>query len=406
MDRFLQSKGLVWSNKDSSLYISKDLIVLLFVDDILLFAKDKATILEAKEWLKSQYRMTDLGELRQFLGMQIERDRKNRKMFLGQRRYFDRILEQCKMQDCKGCKTPMDPKINLVKPQDKDIVSITEYKSLVGSIMYGMLGTRPDLGYTISTLSKFNDCPAMEHHAAAKRALRYLQQSKDYGIVYTGQGQVFPEPVCYTDSDWAGDKETRKSTGGFVFTLAGGIVSWKTKRQSVVALSSTEAEYIALSEATKEAVWMRRLLKEIESRSVTRAVLDPATYHEEETLRQWEPDNEDYFEETDKPEMDLVSARPQIILADNQGCIKMTENVYGNTKAKHIEIRYHYIRDAWQGNKIVLQYEPTETMTADIMTKPLPKERHWTLVEALGLGLRPLEKEKGNVVLCLRPRVS
>lgn len=249
----------------------------------------------------------------------------------------------------------------------------------------------------------------MEHHAAAKRAVRYLQQSKGYGIVYTGQDPgVFPEPVCYTDSDWAGDKETRRSTGGFVFTLAGGTVSWKTKRQSVVALSSTEAEYIALSEATKEAVWMRRLLREIESRTVTRAILDPAKYHEEETLRQWEPDNKDYFETPREPDKDLVMARPQVILADNQGCIKMTENVYGNTKAKHIEIRYHYIRDAWQGNKIVLQYEPTETMTADIMTKPLPKERHWTLVGAMGLGLRPPDEkkglEKGNVVLCLRPR--
>ena len=136
VDRFLRSKGLVRSNEDSSLYISKDLIVLLFVDDILLFAKDKAKILEAKGWLKSEYKMTDLGELRQFLGMQIERDRRNRKMFVGQQRYFDRILEQCKMQDCKGCKTPMDPNVNPVKPEDKDIVGVTEFKSLVGGIMY------------------------------------------------------------------------------------------------------------------------------------------------------------------------------------------------------------------------------------------------------------------------------
>jgi len=386
VDSFLRSKGLIRSNEDSSLYISKDLIVILFVDDILLFASDKATILKAKGWLTSEYKMTDLGELKQFLGMQIERDRKNRTMFICQTRYFNRVLEQCKMHDCKGCKTPMDPKINLTKPSEKDIVGVTEYKSLIGSIMYGMLGTRPDLGYAISTLSKFNDCPAMEHHAAAKRVIRYLQHSKDYGLVFSGKDiTTFPEPVCYTDSDWAGDKESRKSTGGYVITLGGGAVSWKTKRQNVVALSSTEAEYIALSEATKEAVWLRRILREIESRIVTRPELTPSEYHEEEIVRQWEPNKEDTNEQPEEPDKTLVMSKPQIILADNQGCIKMTENVYGNTKAKHIEIRYHYIRDAWQANKIKLQYEPTKTMTADIMTKALPKERHWELTEAMGV---------------------
>ena len=387
VDSFLCSKGLIRSNEDSSLYISESLIVILFVDDILLFAKDMATIQEAKGWLTSQYRMTDLGELRQFLGMQIMRNRKDREMFLGQQRYFRRILEQCKMADCKGCKTPMDPKIFLIKPADKDITGVTEYKSLIGSLMYGMLGTRPDLGYAISTLSKVNDCPGEEHHAAGKRALRYLQESKDYGIRFmAGEPGVFPEPVCYTDSDWAGDKENRRSTGGYVFMLAGGAVSWKTKRQSVVAMSSTEAEYIALSEATKEAVWMRRLLVEIESRVVKRPVLDAAAYHEEELVRQWEPEHEEIQDPAREPEQILVSMRPQVILADNQGSIKMTENVLGNTRAKHIDLRYHYVRDAWQDSKICLQYEPTETMTADILTKPLARDRHWSLLRAMGLA--------------------
>ena len=254
-------------------------------------------------------------------------------------------------------------------------------------------------------LSKFNDCPAMEHHAAAKRVVRYLQQPKDYGLVFTAGTEVFPEPVCSTDSDWAGHKGSRKSTGGFVFILAGGAVSWKTKRQGGIALSSTEAEYVALSEAAKEAIWMRRLLKEIESRIVRRPVLDPARYHKEEILRQWEPENEDLLEEQEEPDKTLVSAKPQVILADNQGCIKMTENIYGNTKAKHIDIRYHYTRDAWQDGKIELQYEPTETMVADIMTKPLPRERHWTLMGSMGVLVRPGD-EKREMVLDVRPRAG
>jgi len=390
--------------------------VLIFVDDILMFAKDKAKIQEVKGWFESEYSMTDLGDLKQFLGMQIMRDRENKRMFVGQQRYLERILRQCQMQDCKGCKTPMDPKANLTKPEDKDITGVTEYKSLVGSIMYAMLGTRPDLGYAISTLSKYNDCPADEHHIVAKRVVRYLQRSGDYGLMFTAQGEGFPEPVCYTDSDWAGDKESRKSTGGYLFTLAGGPVSWKTKRQNVVALSSTEAEYIALSEATKEAVWIRRLLIEIESRLVHRPTLDAAEYHEKEILQQLSLEKgcpNDY-----KPSVKrdgLVSTRPQVILADNQGSIKLTENVYGNTRAKHIEIRFHFVRDAWQDDKITLQYEPTETMLADIMTKALPAERHWTLTRSMGLTAGILDKDtrersEGNkgktAVLSLRPRLG
>ena len=133
------------------MYVLEQLIVILFVDDILLFAKDMATIQEAKGWLTSQYRMSDLGERKQFLRMQIMRNRKDRVMFLGQQWYFQHLIEQCKMGDCKGCKTPMDPKTSLSKPEKKDIVGVTEYKSLTGSLMYGMLGTCPDLGYAIST---------------------------------------------------------------------------------------------------------------------------------------------------------------------------------------------------------------------------------------------------------------
>ena len=151
--------------------------------------------------------------------------------------------------------TPMETKLSLVKPDDKDIIGELEYQSLVGSIMYGMLGTRPDLAYSISTLSKFNSCPGSEHHEAAKRVLRYLQKTGSYGLIYKGgDGSSFPEPRCYTDSDWARKTGDRRSTASYVFFLAEAAVSWKTKRQSVVAQSTMEAEYVALSEAVKESI--------------------------------------------------------------------------------------------------------------------------------------------------------
>ena len=135
------------------------------------------------------------------------------------------------MESCHGCKTPMDTKLVLTKPDKDEISGVLEYQSLVGSLMYAMLGTRPDLVYAVSTVSKFNSEPAEEHHAAAKRTLRYLKETMDYGSLYKGETdrESFPEPLCHTDSDWAGDTKSRKSTGGYVFILCNAAVSWKTQ---------------------------------------------------------------------------------------------------------------------------------------------------------------------------------
>jgi transposase InsO family protein len=385
LDRLFRSKGLSRSNEDPSLYISRDLILLVFVDDIVFFAKSKEAITKAKSWLRDEFKMVDLGDLKLFLGMQITRDRTRRTLFLGQERYTQKILERCKMESCHGCKTPMDTKLVLTKPNDEEIVGTVEYQSLVGSIMYAMLGTRPDIAYAVSTLSKFNSCPAPEHHAAAKRVLRYLQETKTHGLLYCGQDDSnFPEPICYTDSDWAGDTESRKSTGGYVFLLCGAAVSWKSKKQSTISLSSTEAEYVALSEATKEAMWLKRLLREIETRNVQKETVNLAEYHKKEIERQWRLWDDDEWDGTSTI-AELTTSKPQKILADNQGCIKLAENVLSNSRAKHIEIRYHYVRDMWEQGKIELLYEPTATMTADVLTKALPKDRHWLHVEHMGI---------------------
>jgi transposase InsO family protein len=395
LDRLFRSKGLMRSNEDPSLYISEDLIILIFVDDIVFFSKNKERIRDAKVWLSQAFEMVDLGELKLFLGMQIFRDRAKRSLFVSQKRYICKVLERCNMENCHGCKTPMDTKLVLTKPEEATVVGTVEYQSLVGSVMYAMLGSRPDLAYAVSTLSKFNSCPAAEHHAAAKRVLRYLQETKEYGLFYHGQEDAaFPEPVCYTDSDWAGDIESRRSTGGYVFIIGGAAVSLKTKKQTTISLSSTEAEYIALSEATKEAMWMKRLLREIESRRVPKAEVNLTEYHEEETIRLWQPWKDDSWE-TSTTDDELVTSRPQKILADNQGCIKLAENVFGSSRAKHIEIRYHYVRDMWEQGKIDVLYEPTATMTADVLTKALPKDRHWLHVEHMGVRTRKATEQVG-----------
>ena len=166
LDRLFRSKGFSRSNENSSLYISGDLIILIFVDDIVLFSKNKEAIRKAKGWLSEAFRMVDLRSLKLFLEMQIDRNRGERTMFVGQERYATKVLERCNMESCHGCKTPVDTKLVLTKPDKDEISGVLEYQSLVGSLMYAMLGTRPDLAYAVSTLSKFNSEPAVEHHPA------------------------------------------------------------------------------------------------------------------------------------------------------------------------------------------------------------------------------------------------
>jgi len=177
------------------------------------------------------------------------------------------------MSDCKEIYTPMESNVHLPSCiNDADIDARSEYQSKIGSIMYAMPGTRPDLAYTISSLSKHNDRPARSHHIALQRVFRNLGGTQNTRIQYERPRDLhtfFPKPICYADSDWAGNKNDRKSTGGYVFLLCGGAISWKTRKQDVVATSSTQAEYVTLTEAAKEAVWLRRLLIELESRVVT-----------------------------------------------------------------------------------------------------------------------------------------
>lgn len=212
-----------------------------------------------------------------------------------------------------------------------------------------MIGSRPDLAYAISLLSKFNARPTYGHLAAAKRVLRYLQTTRNLALAFRRSHDS--EIQGYTDSDWAGDPDDRKSTSGYVFTLFGAAISWKSKKQDLVALSSTEAEYVACSIAAKEAIWLMRLAKELD--------------------------------------LDLTN-QSQLLFVDNQGAIKLSENPRFHERIKHIDIHYHFVREAHDKGLIQLAYLPTADMTANIMTKPLPRETHWKHVKALGL----VEKEE------------
>ena len=382
IDTFLKSIGFKQSTSDPNLYILTTplggfLFLLLYVDDLLITCRCRDQVNRIKKLLSDNYRMTDLGPARQFLSIQIDR------LFSGdirlsQERFVQTILQRFQMGDCNGVATPMESGIVLQRSQNPDIEDQGDrqlYQSLVGSLMYLMTATRPDLAYTVSTLSKFNSGPTDKHLFAAKRVLRYLKQTGKLGLTYsTGNSRSYeiPQLIGYSDSDHAGDRDDRRSTSGYVFTLQGTAVLWKSNKQTMVTLSSTESEYVGSSEATREGIWLQCLLNDF---------LDHSSENNSSGDRQSPQDTP-----AERTTCDILG-RPQLLYMDNQSAMKiaMSSASQVNERTKHIDIRFHFVRDAYQQGRIRIEYLPTADMTADILTKALPREAHQRHVRGMGL---------------------
>lgn len=250
------------------------------------------------------------------------------------------------MSEAKSVMTPMEPGSYLMKAKDAaDTQLIRRYQCAIGSLMYAMTQTRPDIAYAVSTLSQFAHNPDETHWKALKRVFRYIRGTLDVTIKYKSDTSGRLQLLGYSDSDWGGDLETRKSTSGYVFQLANGPVSWCSKRQKTVALSSCEAEYMALTETTKEAVWMRGLLQEL----------------------------------------GLKGFNSVAIRMDNQGAMALAKNPEFHARTKHIDIRHHYIREVESRGLIHLNYVPTADMAADGLTKPLSTVKFLRFIDLIGL---------------------
>lgn len=221
----------------------------------------------------------------------------------------------------------------------------TKYQSIVGSLMYAMLGTRPDIAFAVSVVSRYGSNPTPEHYGAVKRILRYLRGTSHLKLVYRGDLQPLKG---YTDSDWAGDQDTRRSTSGYVFNVGSGAVSWSSKRQPTVALSTCEAEYGGQTQAAKEAIWLKGFMDQLELGNIS-------------------------------------SPQAVIIFGDNQGAIALAKNPQFHARTKHISIQNHWIRERIDGKEVALEYIPTEQQIADGLTKPLAKDRFLAFRTALGL---------------------
>lgn len=288
--------------------------------------------------------MTDLGPVKRFLGLRITRDRSTRTLDIDQEEYIQSVLERFQMADCKPSRTPLPAGAVLVKTDQPASDSFRQrYQSLIGSLLYAMLGTRPDIAFAVTRLSKYNANPSEAHMNYAKYVLRYLQGTKAYRLRYKGASN--DGLISYSDSDWAEDRDDRHSTSGFVFLMAGGAVSWASRRQPTISLSSTEAEYKAASDTCRQLAWLRTFGNELGD--------------------------------------DVTDPTP--LCLDNQGSIFLSVNPVIDRRTKHIEIRYHFIREQVEMGSVEIYYVASEDQLADPLTKNVPYSNQAKFVEEIGL---------------------
>lgn len=330
---YLESIGFTQSSADPCVYIriaDPVAIIAVYVDDLAILAKTEANMNKVKKCLAIHFKMKDLGELHYCLGVCVEWSRNRTSLWLHQKHYVLSLIQKYGLQDANTVATPADVSVRLtVEDGVSNTVDPIAYQSIVGSLMYAATATRPDIPFAVGVLSRFCSKPTTAHFTAAKRVLRYLKGTS--GLALKFDKTVDGTLIGYSDADWAGDLDDRHSTSGNLFIMAGGTISWTSKKQATVSLSTAEAEYIALSTATQEAIWLRRLLVDLSSKQ----------------------------------------SSPTVIMGDNQGSIAIARNPVSHNRTKHIDIRYHFIRKALQDGATDLCFCPSSEMIADVLTKPL-----------------------------------
>ncbi len=360
--------GFTRSDGDPCLYVKQTddgvVMIALYVDDLLIAAKSKSQTSWVKKMLNDRFDMKDLGEAKVCLGLEITRDRQQKKLWLTQQSYMEKIVERFGMSESKPVPTPMEePKSNtgrleLITEDDDDATGVP-YREAIGSLMYLMIGSRPDIAYSVGKLARFCENPKTKHWVAVKRVLRYICGSSKMGLCYDGlkdgtlesQDSVKETDVFgYCDSDWAGDVSDRKSTSAYVFMRSGAAISWCSKKQTVVATSSCEAEYIAMSMACKEGIWMKRLFSDIP--------------------------------------VDTDLKNGIMLLTDSTSAMKLSNNESINRRNKHIDINYHFVRQVTDDGQVALLYIPTSEMVADMLTKPLGRIQFQKLRHLCGMRIK------------------
>jgi hypothetical protein len=318
-------------------------------DDILLARNDMDSIVTTKKWLSSTFEM-DMGKANFVLGVKITKDCSKKLLSLSQGNYIKKILECFHIHNSKPIDTPMEKGCTLCLDQcpkndeKKNQMSKVPYASAIGSLMYAILCTRSDICFAVGMVSRYQSNPGLAHWRAIKRILRYLRGTIDHALCYHG-GDL--RLICYNDANWASDKDERKSTSGYAFILGGGVVSWCNKKQSCIALFTMKSKYMACSAAVQEAVWLRRFLQRL-----------GVIAHAENVV---------------------------LLYSDSRSALAYAKDPKYHGKAKHIEFRYHYIRDMVSQGEVILQHISTSSIVADPLTKPIARDLFFSHAKSMGL---------------------
>ena len=347
-DRVILSCGFKINDSDKCVYIKQlvgaCVILCLYVDDILIFGTNLHVIKETKDLLSSNFDMKDLGPANVILGIKLIKSENG--IVLSQEHYIDQLLKKFNYSDAKELSIPFDPNVRLKKNVGES-VSQHRYSQIIGSLMYLSNCTRPNISYAVCKLSRYTINPSLEHWHAIERIFRYLKGTMNYGIHYCGVLAVL-EGFC--DANWISDSDETKATSGYVFTLGGGAIAWKSSKQSIISRSTMEAEFIALDLTCTEAEWLRNLLIDL---PLSDNIIPAVSIH-----------------------------------CDNQAAIAKAKNANLNEKRRHIRIRHNSIKQLLSQGVVALDFVRSEKNIADPFTKGLA--RRLVIESSRGMGLKPV----------------
>lgn len=343
--KVVKGYGFVQCQSDHTLFVKhfpegKLAIIIVYVDDIILTGDHEEKIDLLKKLLTKEFEIKDLGNLKYFLGMEIARSKKG--IAVSQRKYVLDLLNETGMLGCKPAETPMDTTVKLEESDGSAPVDKGRYQRLVGKLIY-LSHTRPDIGFSVSVVSQFMNNPTEKHMTAVIRILRYLKMTPGKGLFF--QRTTNKEIEIFSDADWAGSVTDRRSTSGYCSFVWGNLVTWRSKKQSVVARSSAEAEFRAMAQGICEGIWLNRLLEELR----------------------------------------VPLKHPMVLYCDNQAAISIAKNPVHHDRTKHVEIDRHFIKEKIEEGVFKVSYTPTNCQTADILTKALARVNFEDLTEKLGM---------------------
>jgi hypothetical protein len=318
-------------------------VVIIYVDDAIFLGPNIQDVNMAKDLFMKRWECRDLGTTKEFLHMSILR--RGTTLILDQKEYLHTVLERFGMQNAKSVPTPLPSgyvPLNNTDPVDEKLRN--RYQQVIGSLLYLMLGTRPDIAFAVTKMSQFAANPSQEHLNKALYICRYLVGTQDYYLSYGAKQDGI---IAFADADWGSDQITRRSTSGHLVMLAGAAVSWSSRAQKTIALSSTEAEYMSLSDTCQQLIWINSIFKELR-------------YN--------------------------IKSIP--LCGDNQGAIFIASNAVQEKRSKHIDIRYHYIREVVERKEVSLYFVETDSNPADMFTKNLTRDKFLKCRAHLGIHFR------------------